>query len=126
MNPAVGSSNQPSIPSQVDVDVAPPRRMFLFERGWRIAVNTASHREFCHLMAPGQDFYHRIVASEVFVFHNEEKLCLACAARRGLITFEPKPLRDAVGPLPADQDTIPLELDVTNVKRASESSFADR
>ncbi len=126
MNPAEGSLHPEPMPAQGDADVVLPRRMFLYERGWRIGVNAGSHRSFCHTMAPGQDFYHRIASGEVFVFHNEEKLCLACAARRGLVTFEPKQLRDVVLPLAADLDAIPLELDVGAIKRASGSSYADR
>jgi hypothetical protein len=126
MNQAGGSLHRAHLSDQGDPEVALPRRMFLFERGWRIGVNAGNHRSFCHVMALGQDFYHRIVDGEVFLFHNEEKLCLACAARRGLVTFEPKQLREAVVPLPADLEAIPLELDVSSIKRAAESSYADR
>jgi hypothetical protein len=100
--------------------------MFLVEAGWRIGVKTGSHREFCHAMRAGQDFYHRLGDREVFVFRDPEKLCLPCAARRGLIASEPKQLREAVVPFSADLEAIPLELDVRRIERGNESSFADR
>ena len=87
-----------------------PRRMFVFERGWRVGVKTGSERELCHMMAPGQDFYHRLGDGEVFVQQNTEKLCLSCAFRRGLIAFEPRQLREAIVPVIEDMEAIPLDV----------------
>ncbi|MFO0951065.1 MAG: hypothetical protein U0835_07925 [Isosphaeraceae bacterium] len=68
-------------------------RMFLHEPGWRIALKVGSERVFCYQMAPGQDYYHRLLDGEVYVFNADERLCLACAERRGLLTHEPKGLK---------------------------------
>jgi hypothetical protein len=89
-----------------------PRRMFVFERGWAAGVKSGSHRELCHMMAPGQDFYHRLCDGEVYVYQGTEKLCLACAFRRGLIAFEPKQLREAVVPVVDDLESIPLDVGI--------------
>ena len=89
---------------------AAPRRMFVFERGWKIGMKTGSHRELCHMMAPGQNFYHRLGDGEVYICQDTEKLCLACAFRRGLIAFEPKQLREAVVPYVEDLEGIPLDV----------------
>jgi hypothetical protein len=78
-----------------------PAPLFLREPGWRIAQKTGSEREFCYMTAPGQDYYHRLLDGELFAFHGIEKLCLACADRRGLLSREPRPLREA-GPHPRD------------------------
>jgi hypothetical protein len=91
-------------------EIVPPRRMYLFEPGWRIGVKAGSQREFCYMMAPGQDFYHRLLDGEIFMYRDDERLCLACALRRGLIAFEPKQLREAIIPIPADPEAIPLDL----------------
>jgi hypothetical protein len=102
---------QPPFDESDEVDeTVPPRRMFLAEPGWRIGVKSGSDREFCYMRAPGQDFYHRLLDSEVFVYRDDERLCLACAARRGLLVNEPKRLREAIVPLPADAEAIPLDL----------------
>ena len=94
-----------------DDDVAAsPRRMFVFERGWKVGMKTGSHRELCHMMAPGQDFYHRLGDGEVYIHQNTEKLCLSCAFRRGLIAFEPRKLREAVAPVVEDMESIPLDM----------------
>ncbi len=92
-------------------DASSPRRMFLHEPGWGIRIKSGSHREFCHTMAPGQNFYHRLLDGEIFLVRDAEKLCLTCAARRGLIVSEPKRLQDVIGLIPADTEAIPLDLD---------------
>jgi hypothetical protein len=87
------------------------RRLFIFEGGWQTGVKTGSHREFCHVMAPGQDFYHRLGDGEIYLVRDTEKLCLPCASRRGLIAIERKTLRDALVTVPADMEAIPLDID---------------
>ena len=79
-----------------------PRRLFLREPGWQVGQKVGSLREFCYLIAPGQDHYHRLDADELFVFRGDERLCIPCAERRGLISHEPKGLRDPVGPIELD------------------------
>jgi hypothetical protein len=74
-------------------------RVFLHEPGWRIGHKVGSTREFCYMMAPGQDYYHRLLDGEVYVFNNEERLCFACAERRGLLSREAKALREPLSPL---------------------------
>lgn len=71
-------------------------RLFLFEPGWRIARKGSSEREFCYQIAPGQDYYHRLLDGEIYLFKADEKLCLPCAARRGLLTYDPKLLREPI------------------------------
>jgi hypothetical protein len=103
---------QTAAPGSSDgIPAAAPRRMFVFERGWTVGMKTGSHRELCHMMAPGQDFYHRLGDGEVYVQQGTEKLCLSCAFRRGLLAFEPKQLREAVVPFVDDLEAVPLDVD---------------
>ena len=118
MNQTSGSSNQHSVPSQDD-EIAPSRRMFIFEPGWQVGIKTGSIRELCYMMAPGQDYYHRLLDGEVFLVRDGERLCLSCASRRGLISFEPKQLRDSLASVPADLEAMPLELDWRDAKRSN-------
>lgn len=74
-----------------------PRRLFLLEPGWRVEQKVGSSREFCYMMAPGQDYYHRVYDGEILLQRSDERLCLACAERRGLLTFAPKGLRQQIG-----------------------------
>lgn len=71
-------------------------RMFVFEPGWQVGRKTGSDREFCYQMAPGQDYYHRLMDGELHLVRADEKVCIPCAARRGLLSGEPKVLRDPI------------------------------
>ncbi len=122
-----GSLHEPSREAPAgDEPVAPARRLFLFERGWKVCVKTDSHREFCHAMAPGQNFYHRLLDGEIFLVRAEEKLCFDCAWRRGLLTGAPKRLRESIVAIPADREAIPLEVIWHDDDRSSEPSFDNR
>ncbi len=71
-----------------------PPRIFIREPGWRVEAKIGSERTFCHLISPGQDYHHRLVDGEIYLKRGDEKLCLRCATRQGLLSFEPKRLRD--------------------------------
>ncbi len=73
-----------------------PRRLFIREPGWRVGHKLGSEREFCYMQAPGEDFYHRIMDGELYLVSGEERICVPCAARRGLFHFEPRALRQPV------------------------------
>jgi hypothetical protein len=100
--------------------------MYLFEPGWIIVVKTGSERLFCHMMMPGQDFYHRLLDGEIYLLRDEERLCLACAARRGLVAWEPKRLREGVMAVPRDSESIPLDLELGDDDSLSDWRSSDR
>ncbi len=63
-------------------------RLFLpgFEDGWSVAVKTTWDRDYCFAKNPGEDFYHLLMAGELYVEHDGGRYCLACAHRRGVIS----------------------------------------
>jgi hypothetical protein len=71
------------------------------------------------MMAPGQDFYHRLLDGEIYLHRDDEKLCFDCAARRGLIALSPKRLRDVIVSFSADTQALPLEIDWRDAKRTN-------
>ncbi len=77
-------------------------RVFLREPGWQIGMKVGSDRTFCYQVAPGDESYHRLQNGEILVHRGDEKLCLPCAERRGLISFEPRKLRDRPAELELD------------------------
>jgi sulfur relay (sulfurtransferase) complex TusBCD TusD component (DsrE family) len=83
-------------------DLLPATRIFIFEPGWTVTIKRGSDREFCHIMAPGQDYYHRLQDGELYLQRADERICLACATRRGIITHEPRRLRNPADPSLAD------------------------
>jgi len=118
-------------PSRSDPgDAPPPRRLFLLEPGWRVGQKVGSSREFCYMMAPGQDYYHRVYDGEILLQRGDERLCMACAERRGLLAFTPKSLRDssradAELDLALEDPVAPLELDLERDLRGRPNQEAD-
>jgi len=70
-------NDEPSYPD--DQDESRPRRLFLFEPGWRVGMKVGNDRAFCYMMDPGKDYYHRFHDGEIFLQRGDERLCLACA-----------------------------------------------
>src|SRR5690349_2357550 len=89
------SSDRATSPGMESEPPPAHQRLFLREPGWRIGLKTGSSREFCFTVAPGQDFYHRLLDGEIYVYHGTERLCLACAERRGLLSHNPRALRES-------------------------------
>lgn len=92
----------PAMSPPPEAETSRAMRLYVFEPGWRVSIKRGSTREFCYQMAPGQDYYHRLNDGELYLHHHEERLCLACAMRRGLIAFEPRRLRNPIDPSLAD------------------------
>lgn len=102
----------------------PSGRLFVFDPGWQIAIKANSLREFCTTMAPGQDYYHTLLANEIYVHEGTEKLCLNCAIRRGIVVFEPKKLREAV--VIPRTETEPIPIDVESGRPGGDSGTSGR
>lgn len=84
-------------PQVVRAEAVEPKtpRLFLREPGWRVALKIGSERLFCYMTHPGEKFYHRIMDGEIHLIRDDEKICLPCAERRGLLAYTPRKLRDA-------------------------------
>ncbi len=91
---------------------ANPRRLFLKEPGWRVAQKTDSEKSYCYMMTPGQDYYHRLLDGEIYFYHGTEKLCAACAGRRGLLSHAAKPLREPLETIDLDAVELASEFDL--------------
>lgn len=101
-----------------DREAVSSSRLYMAEPGWRIGVKAGNDREFCYTMTPGQDFYHRLLDGEIFLYRHDEKLCLACASRRGLLVGEPRRLREVVISPPPDIEETSIEIGWYDVKRS--------
>lgn len=71
-------------------------RIFVREPGWKVAFKHGSEREFCYTQAPGEDHYHRLADGEAYVQRGDERICLPCAGRLGLLRSEPRGLREPI------------------------------
>lgn len=103
-------------------------RLFLYEPGWGVDLKSGSDRVFCYMMAPGQNYYHRLLDGELYLRNHEERLCFACAERRGLIVFTPKALREPLSAIDLDADPstrgFPLEGEEENETSEDEDDDA--
>ena len=88
----------PKLPPPVPETLRTPR-LFLREVGWEITIKRGSDRLFCYLTQPGEAHYHRFMDGEIYLTRDDEKICLPCAERRGLLSFEPKRLREPAAAL---------------------------
>jgi hypothetical protein len=93
-------------------DDPPPRRLFLFEPGWRVEMKVGNDRAFCYMMAPGQDYYHRFQDGEIYLKRGDERICMACAQRRGLLSYAPKALREMLGAVEFSVDASEPEIEL--------------
>jgi hypothetical protein len=78
--------------SQADEPRETVDRLFIREPGWEVRLKVGSLREFCFTAAPGQDHYHRLSDGEIYLQNGDEKLCLPCADRQGILAREPRRL----------------------------------
>jgi hypothetical protein len=70
-------------------------RVFVREPTWRVACKTDHNRMHCYQVAEGDQHHHRINQGEIYLLSGEEKLCIPCAQRRGLLRFGPSRLRES-------------------------------
>lgn len=77
--------NQPHPPDPDEED----RRLYVQNaEGWQAHVKQGWEKQYCYSKAPGEEYFHLIVNGEVFLQHADEKLCLSCALRRGILTTD--------------------------------------
>lgn len=88
-------------------------RAFMREPGWHVTMKVGSEKAFCYQIAPGDATYHRLLNGEILVVRGDERLCLPCAERRGLITFAAKPLREPASDLEIESAEAIAEYDVS-------------
>ncbi len=73
----------PRTPPQLD------RRLYVpLPDGWEARVKQTWEKEYCYLQNPGEDYFHTLVAGEIFIQRGHEKYCLNCAYRAGLVTSD--------------------------------------
>jgi hypothetical protein len=80
-----GHEQPPTDPSDA-VAGSLDRRLYLpVPEGWVVRVKSGP-REYCHYRIPGEDWFHLLIDGELFLQFGDEKVCLNCAIRRGILT----------------------------------------
>ncbi len=55
---------------------------------WTARVKASWEKEYCYAKFPGQDYLHLLLNGEIFLESKDERLCLTCALRRGIVTTD--------------------------------------
>ncbi len=66
-------------------EVIDRRLYFPDSEGWELGVKSGP-REYCAHRNPGEEWFHLLLDGELFLQFGEEKVCLNCAFRNGLVT----------------------------------------
>ena len=76
------SVDSTSVAAEAEID----RRLYFPDSdGWTFRVKSGP-REFCSHRNPGEEWFHLLLDGELFLQFDEEKVCLNCAYRNGLLT----------------------------------------
>lgn len=70
-------------PSEFD-----PRLYVPAAEGWQAHIKRGWEQQYCYYKLPGQDYFHLIVSGEIYLQHGDEKVCLNCALRTGIVTAD--------------------------------------
>lgn len=55
---------------------------------WEARVKQGWEKAYCYLQNPGEDHFHLLLNGEVYLQRGDEKLCLNCAIRQGVVTTD--------------------------------------
>ncbi|MFQ5730997.1 MAG: Clp protease N-terminal domain-containing protein [Planctomycetaceae bacterium] len=58
------------------------------QEGWRAKIKRGWDKAYCYSKAPGEDGFHLLLAGEIYVQRDDEKFCLNCARRHGILTAD--------------------------------------
>jgi hypothetical protein len=56
--------------------------------GWEAHIKRDSLKDYCYFQNPGEDYFHLLLAGEIFLQRGYERCCLNCALRHGFITSD--------------------------------------
>ena len=65
-----------------------PRIYIPHNDGWKAVVKANSIKEYCYYKSPGEDHFHLLVSGEIYLQRGNEKVCLMCAIRHQIATFD--------------------------------------
>ncbi|MEX1230968.1 MAG: hypothetical protein WEB58_12060 [Planctomycetaceae bacterium] len=63
------------------------RRVYVpHAEGVVVHIKSDHDKEYCYTKSPGEEYYHLLVAGEIYIQRGHEKFCLNCALAAGAIT----------------------------------------
>ncbi len=65
------------------------RRLYLpSPEGWEAKLKLGWEKDYCHRQNPGEDYFHLLLNGELYLQDGDEKYCLNCAVRLGIVTTD--------------------------------------
>ena len=55
---------------------------------WEVRLKHGWEKEYCYRQNPGEDYFHLLLAGELYLKRDNEKFCLNCAQRMCVLTTE--------------------------------------
>jgi hypothetical protein len=55
---------------------------------WQARIKQGWDKDCCFAQNPGEDWFHNLVHGEIYLQRGDEKYCLACALRLGIVTHD--------------------------------------
>ena len=83
--PAASEASERDLSGAASREVIDRRLYFPDSEGWELGVKSGQ-REYCSYRNPGEEWFHLLLDGELFLQFGEEKVCLNCAFRNGLLT----------------------------------------
>jgi len=72
-----------------DGEDVPDCRLYVpHPEGWKAQLKQGWDKIYCYSKNPGEDHFHLILSGELYLVSGDEKLCLRCAYRQGIITTD--------------------------------------
>ncbi|MCA9040981.1 MAG: hypothetical protein KDA65_11585 [Planctomycetaceae bacterium] len=71
------------------IEVPGDVRLYVHEPdSWQAVVKQGYEKEYCYAKSPGEDHFHLLMAGEIYVRRGNEKYCLTCAYRHGILSHD--------------------------------------
>jgi len=78
------------LPEPLELQAVPHdlRQYIPHPKNWQAHIMGNSPREYCHFKSPGEDWFHLLMAGEIYLQYGTAKFCLNCARRFGHTTAD--------------------------------------
>jgi hypothetical protein len=79
----------PPVNEPAPKDLVPDNRLYVpNHEDWDVCIKRDSDRQSCYAKLPGEEWFHLILAGEIYVMRQHERYCLRCALRLGFLTLD--------------------------------------
>ena len=81
-------SETSDLPADEESDVPDVRVYLPHHEEWTVLIKRTWDKQYCYNKSPGEDYFHGILAGELYLQRGDEKYCLQCALRNRYVTLD--------------------------------------